>query len=233
MNKSWYFLGMVLFLLAIFPENVLSSDSCNIQFKESVIVRAQKTQSLKELYAQTKDKQVDAIMQELDVVMPQVETFWNEVRKKRVVNGVISEDSDEFIKAIAWKKDFGITWHQNNFEIVEEAREIFNAHPGLKRISIDKDAMVMFLQKHKKGIILAYYPSYVLTPENQPEILGIEKDGIRIYRKGNYYFYFSSSYEPDIFKLAEGHIFFICDENNLIIEMKGEKYKDNKVGNTR
>jgi hypothetical protein len=151
MNKILYFLGMVLFLLAIFPENVLSSDSCKISnSKKASLPGEKKTRSLEELYTQTKDKQVESIIQELDVIMPQVEAFWNEVRKRRVVNGVFSEDSDEFIKAIAWKKDFGMTWHQTNFGIVEEARKIFNAHPCLKRISITKDAMVLCLQKHKK-----------------------------------------------------------------------------------
>lgn len=233
MNRHRLFYWIVLLILSIFQMNIASGVRCDIQFKESVIKIAQKSKSLKELYAQTKDKQVEAIMKEVDAVMPQVEAFWKEARNRKMVNGVFQEESDEFIKAIAWKKDFGITWHKNNFKVVEEARNIFNAHPSLKRISIDKDAMVMLLHKHKKGIILAYYPSYVLTPENQPEILGIEKDGIRIFRKGDYYFYFSTSFEPDIFKLAEGHIFFICDEDNLIIEMKGEKFKDNKGGNTR
>ena len=218
-----YIKAVVIPLLIMLSWQAWCEDPCQIKFKNSTLLKARSATSLKELYNQTKDVKVKAVNEEIEEVMEEIKTFWEEMRKRRIVNGTFSENGDEFVKAIAWKKDYGITWHEKNIDLVDKARKIFKKHPCLRRITIARDGMLMFLYRHDRGIIFQYTLDYSDEPEDQTEILNIEKEDILIKKEGNFYFFLSGKYEPDILLLSQGHIYFVCDEDDMIIEMRGRK----------
>lgn len=221
MNKKKYHFVLIFLLLSFFSMVILRADDCKIHFKKSVIAKAQKTRSLKDLYALTKNRQVEFIIREVDEITPEVEALWKEIRKRTVVDRGIEDDAEKFLWAMAKKEGYGIKWLQDNFDLVEMVRIIFDRHPCLKHIAIIKSSMNIHIDKTEDSIVLFFSHNYLDLPVDAPEI-EIDRNSIWIcLKKGGYSLLFRSRpYKPDIFDFS--HDFIVYDKDNTIAEIKVE-----------